>query len=218
MRSPLPRRRPRPALGLAGMLGALVAAVAAVVAVPTPATAVPPSAVADGYTVYAGGTYTLTPIANDEKGFLNFADLALCGVSAFDQGILYLEQVDNTIVIEVNRGFRGSTTIDYQVCQGNESDTGTITLTVDKVGELKAAKQKGVAGKVVFTNGNSVPVQVTYGSASSGKPDATKTVPANGTITIATKRASIYWVGVYVADDLRVIAGDATIKSVQSRR
>ena len=52
----------------------------------------------------AGGTYTLTPVANDEKSFLSFGDLSLCGVGAFDAGRVYIEQVDDSLVVEVRAG------------------------------------------------------------------------------------------------------------------
>lgn len=210
---------PRPArrrLGLAVGLGAAVAVASSVLAVPAPAFAAP-TARPDSYTALAGGSYTLQPIANDEKGFLNFADLSLCGVSESDQTVVYLEQDGDDLLVEVRRGFVGTTQVRYDVCQGNDRSTGTITLRVIKVAELRGAKKQGVAGRVVFTNPNSVPLQVTYGSASSGKPDTSRTVPANGSLTIATTRPSLFWVARYLGDSQAIVAGDATITSVQSR-
>lgn len=202
---------------LLGLVGTVVAAAAAFLVVPVPAIAAP-IANADSYAVYSGGTYTLTPIANDGKTFLSFGDLSLCGVTSSDPNVVYLEQVDNTIVAEVRRGIRGETKISYEVCQGNDRATGVITLTITKITDLKGAKKAGVRGRVVFTNNSTVPVRVTYGSASSGKPDATRDVAAGKTLTIATTRKSIYWTGQYVDGESTILVGDATIKNVQSKK
>lgn len=200
-------------LALAGGL------VAALVAVPAPAHAAP-RATDDTFAMYAGGTYTIAPVANDESVFSlppTSGPLTLCGLGAVDGQRVYVEQVDDTLVVEVSDVFAGTVQIAYEVCQGNQRDAGTITLTVQRLRDVRAVKKKGTVGKVVFTNANRVPVDVTYGSASSGRRDATRTVAPSSSITVSTARRSIYWVGVHDDAGVVVTVGDGVLTGLQKR-
>ncbi|MCW2816825.1 MAG: hypothetical protein JWN84_4280 [Nocardioides sp.] len=194
--------------------------VTALVAVPTPAHAAP-RATDDAFAVYAGGTYTIDPIANDESVFSlppTSGPLTLCGLGGVDVQRVYVEQVDDTLVVEVSDVFAGTTQIAYEVCQGNQRDAGVITLTVRRLRDLRGVKKRGTRGKVVFSNANSVPVSVTYGSAQSGRRDATRTVAPSSSITVSTARRSIYWLGVHDDGGVVVTVGDGVLTGLQARR
>lgn len=203
-------RRTRAAVALGALL------TTAVVAVPAPASAVPEPE-PDRYRLYAGGVYTLTPLDNDDTSFLSSGELSLCGVSGVDDQRLQVQQAGDTLVVEALDTYRGTTTFSYQACQGDDARTSTVTLVVDRLADLRAAKKPRTRGKVLVTNSNAIPVRVTYGSATSGRSDATRTVPARGTITITTPRKVLYWLGLHDDAGVLVTVGDGVVEQVQKR-
>ncbi|MDO9455805.1 hypothetical protein [Nocardioides sp.] len=203
--------RRRAALAVAGSV------LAALVAVPAPAFAAP-VAHDDSYALYAGGTYTIDPIANDDTTLLSSGALSLCGISGVDQQKIYAEQSGDSIVVEVGEGFRGRTRITYEACQGSQRDSGTIILDVARLTDLTGAKKKRARGRVVFTDPNAVAVRVSYGSASSGRPDTTRTVPARRSITVSTSRRSIYWLGLFSDRGTIITVGDDVIRGLQTTK
>ncbi|WP_148613271.1 Ig-like domain-containing protein [Nocardioides rubriscoriae] len=208
------RRPTRAAVALTG------AVVAALLATPAPAQAAPRAA-ADSFALYAGGTYTVDPIANDDTVLSlppSSGPLSLCGVSGVDQQRVYVEQSGDSLVVEVSDTFQGTTRFSYEVCQGDQRDQGTVTLAVTRLQDLRAVKRKGTRGRVVFSNPNDVAVEVSWGSASSGRADASRTVPADRAITISTTRKSIYWVGLYSDQDVLVVVGDGVVTGLQRTR
>jgi hypothetical protein len=208
--TPHARRTTRIAAAVAGV------AVAAVIAVPAPAFA-RPLPKADRYAMYAGGTYTVDPLDNDDISFLSSGALSLCGIRGVDTDKLYVVQSGDSLTIEVRDGIRGSSQITYDACQGNQRATSTITIAIAQLVDLSGVRKPNTKGKVLFTNRNDVAVQVTYGSDGSGRPDATRTVPAGRSITVATSRPSLYWVGLYSDDGVQILVGDNSIYKVQVR-
>lgn len=211
----MPRRHQRALLGLAG---AVLVVVVALLVAPAPALAAP-VANDDRYPAFSGGTYTLTPLENDRTTFLSSGELTLCGVTQADPRYLYVEQVGDTIVVEIREGVRGATTIAYEACQSGRRDAAVITLDLTRLTPLSAVKVARTAGRVLFTNRNDVPVEVTYGNASSGRrPDGTRTIAAGGTLTVPTSRRSLFWVGRHLDRDATIFVGYSTVKNVQSAR
>lgn len=191
------------------------AAVAALVAVPAAAFAAP-VANNDRYPMYAGGTYTIDPLTNDDTTVLSPEALSLCGISGVDWQRVYVERSGNSIVVEVRGDFRGRASITYEACQGNQRDSAVIIIDVARLADLKGVKKENTRGKVLFTNSNNVAINVTYGSASSGRSDASRTVPAGRSITVGTTRRSLYWVGLLSDDGVVINLGDETIYRVQT--
>jgi hypothetical protein len=171
----------------------------------------------DTYRVLAGGTYTLTPTDNDETTFLSSGSLTFCGVTDFDPRQVYVEETESGILVEANESFRGTSTITYEACQRNARDEATISLDVVRLADVRAARVKGARGRVRFANPNATDLRLSYGSASSGRPDTTITLPARSSVTISTRRASIYWVAFHSQDGTVVTAGDGTVAGLQKK-
>ena len=127
-----------------------------------------------------------------------------------------MRQAGDTLVVEALETYRGTTTFSYQACQGDDARTSTVTLVVDRLADLRAAKKPRTRGKVLVSNGNAIPVRVAYGSATTGRPDATRTVPARGSITITTARKTLYWLGLHDDAGVLVTVGDGVVQPAQT--
>lgn len=185
---------------------------------PLPPAAAAPAPADDGYTVLAGGTYTLDPLANDETTPFSIGPLRLCGVVGLDRQKLHAQIVGDRLAVELVRGFSGRTRITYAACQGDERATATVTLQVVRLADVRARKVKGSKGRVVFANPNTVGLTVSWGSSTSGRPDARRVVPAQGRIVVSTKRSSLYWVAYAVHEGAVVTTGDGELRRLQRRR
>lgn len=205
------RRTTRLALALAGALAS-----GALVFVPAPAFAAP-VAVDDEVAVYAGGTYTIDPLANDSTRFslpINNNPLSLCGFTNNDPNRVYVEQSGDQLVVQVRDAIAGTVEIPYDACQGSERASAVVHVDITRLADLTGVKKR--KGKVAFSNSNPVPVQVSWGSASGGRADATRNVLAGGTITIGTARKAIYWLALYFDDGVMIRVGDDTILNLQN--
>lgn len=200
--------------------GALVGVVAtATLAGPAPASAAP-QATADAFSMYAGGTYTVDPVANDRSVFSlpqTSGPLTLCGLSGVDGRRLYVEQDGNTLVVEVADDLEGTTAFSYEVCQGDRRAPGTVTIDVARLRDVRATRPAGTRRTVRFTNRNPVPVTVLYGRVSSARADAVVTLPPGRSTTITTARRAIYWLGVHSDRGVVLVVGDGTVQRLRTK-
>ncbi|CAN5369129.1 hypothetical protein BH11ACT8_BH11ACT8_31950 [soil metagenome] len=215
----LRRTRPVPA-GVA--IAALVLATALA---PTAVAADPgqrPVTADDEFFGYAGAEYTIDVLANDTTSFLSSGDLSLCGVSVGDQvGRSVYAEIDrddpSLVFVETNRNAEGTVEFSYDACQGNQRETATVKLTIDRLAPLRVVRLHQ-RGRLAVRNPNDVKVAVVWGSNRSASGDGKRGVPAGGSIKIAVKRKRIAWVGYLRDRGATVIAGDGTVTNIKLPR
>ncbi|WP_139983495.1 hypothetical protein [Nocardioides litoris] len=203
-----------PALALAGLLaGPLLAVTAVTTAAPAQAQVLPSD---DVFLVYAGSRYTLAPLANDgavgDRGRPR-----LCGLRGGHPSRAYVETSGDRVVVEALGGWRGTLTYTYDVCDGESRASATMTVEVDALLDLRARRKRGAPGAFVVRNPNQVPVTVSWGSESSGRPSGTRSVPANRAVTLKVRQASAYWVGFVRDRGVVVTAGDGVVRGLRRR-
>ncbi|CAN5363416.1 hypothetical protein BH09ACT12_BH09ACT12_09850 [soil metagenome] len=174
----------------------------------------------DSYDVYASGAYLLDVLANDDTSFLSSGDLSLCGVSVDDANstVLYAE-IDRTdptkVYFETNRVAQGVFSFTYDACQGDQRDTSTVTVAVDRLITPTVGKRENRRGQLSATNPNSDDLQILWGSNRTNAVDGERRIRSGRTVKIKVERRRVYWVAYLRDQGAVVVAGEGTVKKIR---
>lgn len=220
---PRPPRRRRAAGVLAALVGLGLPLLGSAPADAGPGT-VPSQPIAedDAFGVYASGEYTVDVLSNDTATGLVSDPLTLCAVTVGDQAqqLLYAEidRNDPTLVyLETKRTASGVVTFTYDVCQGDERDTSTVTVEITRLAAPKVRKLKNRPAQITARNPNEVGLKILWGSNRVNVNDGQRGIPAGRTVNISVKRTRIYWVAYLRDQGTIVVAGEGTIQKIKRK-
>lgn len=181
----------------------LLATTAGLAALPLPAaqaaTGSAPVTAPDSVTVYAGGTATIEPAANDTDP--DGDDVTVCRIGQDPTGkVLGLVDPETGTVFVVTRPRLkpGSYTLTYYACDFSYLTPGTITVTVERAPRIKAVAVASRPGLVRFTNPADFAVTILWGSRSENQPDGRVRLPAGESRTVRVHHERLVWIATNV--------------------
>jgi hypothetical protein len=185
-------------LGLAVVPGALPAAQAV--------TGSPPVTTPDAVTVLQGNGANVQPINNDHDADNDV--LAICRLGPEHYKGLTADFFGYDWEVFAKPSAKpGTYTFTYYACDFSYLTAGTITVTVEKLPQIKVVKVASRPGRLRVTNPADMKVRFLYGSFKEDRPDGTLLLSRNSSAVISVHRTRIDWVATNRRGDLFLGSG-----------
>jgi hypothetical protein len=181
----------RGALGalLVMTLGLLVGLLAAPSA--QAATGSPPTTTPDAVSVYQGNFVAVFPVKNDHDPDNDL--LTICRIGTEHYKGLDAASFGDEFDVGVSPNAKpGSYTFTYYTCDYSYLVAGTITVTVNKLHEIKVTPAG--RGQIKVKNPFDFKIRFLYGSFREGAPDGKVLIAPNATVVLPAEREKIDWV------------------------